>query len=120
MRTLRAAAMVPVFVLAAACSGEPEEPHTIVYEVTGTGQIAWIEYKTDGRNSVRDEGITPPWTKSFTLPAEGTQQLQLLIQPAGEHDLSASIEVDGQPLTSSASAGSDGGGTMSLTGELGG
>ncbi|OXM74897.1 hypothetical protein CF166_02620 [Amycolatopsis sp. KNN50.9b] len=111
--------MVPVFVLAAACSSEPETPHTIVYEVTGTGQIAWIKYKADGKTSVQEDGITPPWTKTFTLPAEGTQQLELLIQPAGEHDLSASIEVDGQPLTSSASAASDGGGTMSLTGELG-
>lgn len=118
MKTLRAAAMVPVFVLAAACSSEPEAPHTLVYEVTGTGQIAWIKYKTDGKTSVQEDNVTPPWTKTFTLPAEGTQQLEVLLQPAGEHELSAAILVNGNVFTSSASAGSDGGGTMSLTGEL--
>lgn len=118
VKSLRITAMIPMFALATACSGEPEV-NTVAYQITGTGQIASITFMTDGKTSVREENVTPPWTKTFTLPAEGTQQLQLLIQPAGEHELSASIDVNGQPLTSSASAGSDGGGTMSLTGELG-
>jgi len=118
MRQLVPAAVVPLVLLATACSGEPAEPHTVVYEVSGSGSIEWIAYITDGRTEVRETAPTTPWTKTFTLPAEGTQQLELLIKPAGEHSLEASIEVDGTPLTSSASAGSDGGGTMSLTGEL--
>ncbi|GAB3572293.1 hypothetical protein GCM10027445_29310 [Amycolatopsis endophytica] len=118
MTSWRVAAIVPVFVLAAACSGEPATPNTVVYEVTGSGPIAWIKFITDGSTELQESNLTPPWTKTFTLPAEGTQKLQLLIRPAGEHELQASIEVNGSPLTSGASAGSDGGGTMSLSGEL--
>jgi hypothetical protein len=98
----------------------PAEPktHAVVYEVAGTGPVAWIEYVTDGRTTeVEEHDVALPWTKAFTLPADqGPQELSLVVLDRGP--VTATIEIDGHVVDTTSSFGGDDDEPMYLTGRI--
>jgi hypothetical protein len=84
------------------------EPHTLVLNATGSGNITSIKYTLDGREVQRGAG-TLPWRESVTVPADGqphSYSLEVEFKGTGKVELVAIF--DGKVVATGGSSGSGG------------
>jgi hypothetical protein len=89
----------------AGCSKSPG-PHTLVFEITGRGELSLLSYIIDGRETT-ERSITVPWRKTIQLPAkDGGHTWQLKTQQgSGSGSFQVVVLVDGRPVTNGSCAG---------------
>jgi hypothetical protein len=97
-----------VALVVAGCGGS-SQPHTLVFEITGHGELSSLSYVIDGKETT-ERSITVPWQKTIKLPAkDGGHTWRLKTQQGeGPGEIQVVVSVDGKALTRGACAG-DGG-----------
>ena len=81
------------------------QPHTLVLEATGGGNVTGITYTLDGKE-VQRGAVTLPWRESITIPADGQPHSYGLVvefRGGGKVDLIAIF--NGQVVARGASVG---------------
>jgi hypothetical protein len=94
--------------VAAGCSESPR-PHTLVFKITGSGELSSLTYVIDGKQN-NERAITVPWQKTINLPAkDGGHTWRLKTQQGkGPGAFQVVVSVDGTTVTNGSCAG-DGG-----------
>jgi hypothetical protein len=82
------------------------QPHTLVLEATGGGNVTNVKYTLDGQDVQRGP-VTLPWRESITIPNDGqphSYSLEVEFKGGGKVDLVAIF--NGQVVARGGSAGS--------------
>jgi hypothetical protein len=97
-----------VALVVAGCSESPQ-PHTLVFDISGSGQLSTVSYVIDGKETT-ERSITVPWKKTIKLPPkDGGHTWRLKTQQGeGSGEFQVVVSVDGTTVTNGACAG-DGG-----------
>lgn len=98
---------VPPLVAAAlaltGCTATPR-PHTLVFEVTGDGELSSVTYVVNGKETT-ERAVTLPWRKSIHLPARAGRDTWRLRTRQSSGSSQVVVRVDGRPIVGGACAG---------------
>ncbi len=100
------AATPSVTAIASAPTVPDRQPHTLVLEATGGGNVTSVKYTLDGKD-VQRGAVTLPWRESITIPNDGqphSYSLEVEFRGGGKVDLVAIF--NGQVVARGGSAGS--------------
>jgi hypothetical protein len=97
-------ATTPATTTAAGPAPAGPESHVLELEVTGTAALSSLTFTLDGHVSAQDAAVLP-WRKTISIPSgTGSHEFQLTMHYSGG-TLSATANLDGQPLSRTGGAG---------------
>ena len=109
IRWWRRVTLLSAMALVVTGCGESPKPHTLVFDISGHGQLSSISYVINGKQTT-ETSITVPWQKTVKLPAkDGGHTWHLKTQQGqGSGEFQVVVSVDGKTVTNGSCAGTGG------------
>lgn len=98
--------------VATGCAGHKSHPHTLVFDVTGSGTLSSVTYAVNGKKTT-EQSVGLPWRKTIHLPAKDGGHTWSLETRGSSDDV---VSVDGHVVSEGACQGDgcSGGGSGSI------
>jgi hypothetical protein len=85
------------------CSAPPR-PHTLMFDITGDGELSSLTYVVNGK-STTERSPTLPWRKTIRLPAKEGKDTWQLKTRQGSGSSEVTVYVDGRSVVGGGCAG---------------